>query len=872
LADRYAVEREIGAGGMATVYLASDLRHDRKVALKVLNHDLGAVLGVERFLSEIRVTASLQHPNLLPLFDSGSADGLLFYVTPFIEGESLRHKLQREKQLSVDEAIRIGSAVANALDYAHAHGVIHRDLKPENILLQHGQPFVADFGIALAISNAGAGRLTQSGLSLGTPQYMSPEQASGERSIDARTDIYSLGAVDYEMLTGEPPHTGVAVQAIVAKLMTEDVRPIGVLRRAVPSYVDVAVRRALEKLPADRFATAKAFGEALTSPPTLGVGEPARHAAGINRRPERTSVVRSVLPWAVALAGVGIAAWSLMSRDGTSARVLQLSLPIEAPLTFESARSLIAATADGSRIGFTASRGGRMEAFVRSLNDETATPLPGAEDAAMLFASPDGKSVGLLSTNGDIKTLPLTGGAVRSIARSSSLSSPARSTNDLIVFSQGYGTGLFGVAATGGSSRPITRLRKEELGHGMPAFLPDGQAIVFTIFSGHGAELAVTTLGGEITRLGIDSAANPIFVQPDVLLYVHQNGDVQAIRFDAKRRRTIGRAVTVLQNVAMRGQQPMLTVSADGSLLAYIKELPRAQLALIDSLGVLQVIPADPGRYGTLRVSPNGEQIAVDLTSEDGAQDIWIQDLKTGVPNKLTSDGHSLGPVWSRDGKRISFTRQESETRGLSIYAISADGSDKPRALVAGPGARISGGFAPDDKTLVYQELVEGQPMHVSAIAPGGKPRPVAEAPNATVGQPAVSPDGRWLAYVSNATKRDEVFVGPLSGGPGKQVSTVGGTSPAWSRDGKTLYFRENGYIIAAALEPTPSSSDTKGTITVGRRRQFASGYAGVQNIRAFDPMPDGKHLAVLVLTDESARVSVVVNWMERVKELMEKN
>src|SRR5690349_9199671 len=254
---------------MATVYLASDLRHDRKVALKVLNHDLGAVLGVERFLSEIRVTASLQHPNLLPLFDSGSADGLLFYVTPFIEGESLRHKLQREKQLSVDEAIRIGSAVANALDYAHAHGVIDRDLKPENILLQHGQPFVADFGIALAISNAGAGRLTQSGLSLGTPQYMSPEQASGERSIDARTDIYSLGAVVYEMLTGEPPHTGVAVQAIVAKLMTEDVRPIGVLRRAVPSYVDVAVRRALEKLPADRFATAKAFGEALSSPPTL---------------------------------------------------------------------------------------------------------------------------------------------------------------------------------------------------------------------------------------------------------------------------------------------------------------------------------------------------------------------------------------------------------------------------------------------------------------------------------------------------------------------------------------------------------------------------------------------------------------------------
>src|SRR5581483_1506522 len=180
----------------------------RRVALKVLDPELGAVLGGERFLSEIRVTANLQHPNLLPLFDSGEADGLLYYVMPFIEGESLRHRLEREKQLPVDEAVRIAVAVANALDYAHGHGVIHRDLKPENILLQHGQPVVADFGIALAVSNAGGARVTQTGLSLGTPQYMSPEQATGDRLVDARTDVYSMGAVLYEMLAGEAPHTG----------------------------------------------------------------------------------------------------------------------------------------------------------------------------------------------------------------------------------------------------------------------------------------------------------------------------------------------------------------------------------------------------------------------------------------------------------------------------------------------------------------------------------------------------------------------------------------------------------------------------------------------------------------------------------------
>jgi tRNA A-37 threonylcarbamoyl transferase component Bud32 len=246
LADRYRIDREIGAGGMATVYLAEDLKHRRRVALKVLRPELGAVLGPERFLSEINVTANLQHPHLLPLFDSGEADGLLFYVMPYVEGESLRARLERERQLPVDDAVRIANAVASALDYAHRHGVIHRDLKPENILLHDGQPLVADFGIALAVSNAGGGRVTQTGLSLGTPQYMSPEQATGDRVIDARSDIYSLGAVLYEMLTGEAPHSGATSQAIIARLLTEKPRSIRAVRPSVSVHVDAAVERAGE--------------------------------------------------------------------------------------------------------------------------------------------------------------------------------------------------------------------------------------------------------------------------------------------------------------------------------------------------------------------------------------------------------------------------------------------------------------------------------------------------------------------------------------------------------------------------------------------------------------------------------------------------
>src|SRR5687768_8265080 len=205
LADRYRVERELGAGGMATVYLAHDLKHDRDVAIKVLHPDLGAALGAERFLSEIRTTARLQHPHILPLLDSGEADGLLYYVMPLVTGETLRTRLDRERQLPIADAVRIAREVAGALDYAHRHAVIHRDIKPENVLLHDGSALVADFGIALAVQQAGGQRLTQTGLSLGTPQYMSPEQAMGERTIDARSDIYALGAVTYEMLTGEPP-------------------------------------------------------------------------------------------------------------------------------------------------------------------------------------------------------------------------------------------------------------------------------------------------------------------------------------------------------------------------------------------------------------------------------------------------------------------------------------------------------------------------------------------------------------------------------------------------------------------------------------------------------------------------------------------
>ena len=263
LADRYRIERELGAGGMATVYLAHDVRHDRRVALKVLRPELAAVIGAERFLAEIRTTANLQHPHILALFDSGQVDGTVFYVMPYVDGESLRDRIDREKQLPIDDALRIAREVGDALQYAHGHNVIHRDIKPENILLQGGHALVADFGIALAAAKTGGTRMTETGMSLGTPRYMSPEQAMGERTLDARADIYALGCVLYEMLTGDAPFTGSTAQAIVAKVLTEKPAPIIPRRERVAPHVEDAVLTALEKLPADRFATAGEFVAAL---------------------------------------------------------------------------------------------------------------------------------------------------------------------------------------------------------------------------------------------------------------------------------------------------------------------------------------------------------------------------------------------------------------------------------------------------------------------------------------------------------------------------------------------------------------------------------------------------------------------------------
>jgi eukaryotic-like serine/threonine-protein kinase len=312
LSERYVIERELGAGGMATVWLAQDLKHDRQVAIKVLHPHLAAVLGAERFLKEIRTTAQLQHPHILPLFDSGEAAGLLYYVMPYVDGESLRERIVRESQLPVADAVRIAIEVASALDYAHRRGVIHRDVKPENILLQDGRAVVADFGIAMAASR-GEYRITETGICLGTPSYMSPEQALGERALDARSDVYAMGALLYEMLTGAPPFTGESAQAIVAKVITQTPALPSRARKNVPPYVDAAVLKALQKKPSDRFSSACELQTALED----GSGK------GMRRIP--MSAARVIVAAAAVIILAALAFYATHNR-GPSVSALPLSI------------------------------------------------------------------------------------------------------------------------------------------------------------------------------------------------------------------------------------------------------------------------------------------------------------------------------------------------------------------------------------------------------------------------------------------------------------------------------------------------------------------------------------------------------------------
>lgn len=876
LAERYRVERELGRGGMATVLLARDLRHDRRVAIKVLHPELAAILGAERFLAEIRLTANLQHPHILPLFDSGVVDRQPYYVMPYVEGETLRARLSREKQLPIADAVRIATEVASALDYAHRNGVIHRDVKPENILLHDGQALVADFGIALAVTNAGGTRLTETGLSLGTPHYMSPEQATGDRQLDARSDVYALGAVTYEMMAGDPPHLGGTAQVIIAKILTDDPQPLTRRRPTVPQHVDAAIRTALAKTPADRFSSAAAFGAALSTPGFTSATVLVSTAAKV--RPGTLIQLFFALAGAgMALMGVGLWLWLRPAPrpDVDRQRILLGHSGSIKPIT----PAWSALSPDGKTIVFSDTTGATTRLWVKERDKLDAVPLAGTNGGEGPFFSPDGQWIAFVADQ-KLKKVPRRGGTAVVVADSANHEYPAGTWLD-------DGTILFNtpdwelarVAQEGG--RP-TRVAKAELfGQGVAAItaLPHARGALFTTCTWNCplASVYVLDLHNGESRALLEQTVKAWFVSPDRIVYVRRDGTAVVSRFDPDSLVLVGEQVPVLERVrADRYGLANLELSASGTLLYQVGStdtLQGGEPIWVNRAGrVSRVDPDWPAGMAVavgLALSPDDRSLALSI-NVDTSSAIWVKRLDRGPLSRLTFDKRSAYRVrWLADGRWVSYVSAvNQDSIPNDLWRRRADGSGTAERVFGVPEGVFSADWSRDGRWVVARTGGDEGHRNIQAFRPGvdSVPRLLLGAPYDEKA-PALSPDGRWLAYVSNESGREEIYVRPFpSVDDGKwQVSKSGGREPLWAHSGRELFYRRASGIERAFVAVAVSTGPTFEVL--GEQTLFPDVYDVDPNDRSYDVTRDDQRFILMRLAsaDSTAErnLTLVENWVE---------
>jgi Tol biopolymer transport system component len=867
LTGRYRVEREIGAGGMATVFLGHDERHDRPVAIKVLHPDLGAALGAERFLAEIKTTARLQHPHILPLLDSGEADGLLFYVMPYVAGESLRQRLSREKLLPVDEAVRLAREVADALTLAHAQGVVHRDIKPENILLQQGHALVADFGIALAVQTAGGQRMTQTGLSLGTPQYMAPEQAMGERAIDARADVYALGAVTYEMLTGDPPFSGNTVQAIVAKVLTERPTPPTATRDTVPRGVERAVLRALAKLPADRFAGAAEFGAALTAGllaadlPTDVGPDAALASAPTGRRATlvlaAATLVLAVVAFAVGrttasvdagplgpIGSISQVTWEpglevtpVISPDGktvvyavsngTQSRLYARNVAggRALPLTNDSAAVEFFPqwAADGSRILYLRDSAGTMQPFSVEATGGTPRPeLAPRTRLGMATWSPDGARLAF----GTVDSLFVRerDGTVRFVARAPQFSLCDWGPRDLLVCA--VGNLLYLTPGVGFGNIAPSRIATIDLRDGHVRELSDNR------FMNHSPRWSADgrTVFFVSNRMGT----------PD--LFSVPVDDKGAAAGDA-RRLTTGLGAW------------SFSLSADGRRLAYsvrnasanVYRTPFPPLALVGA--PRQQLTFGQQLIENFAVSADGAWLYFD-SDLSGNPDLYRMRLPLGTPERLTSDPTSeFAPEPSPDGKTVVFHSLRSGSR--EVYLLPLDGGPIRRVTDTPNREEAVARWSPDGRRLLMLTIGAADTLLMAEADAGGMWK--TRSFGAPASWPTWSPDGGRIAYAttifggglrvtpSDSFRPSDLYDASAPGAPITETSV-------WSADGRTIYFKTHSARGDAVIMAVPATGGVPRAVMQLGDDRLRSGRYGFRVMGGY---------IYYVLQDQQANVSV---------------
>jgi hypothetical protein len=792
---------------------------------------------------------------------------------PYVEGESLRVRLDRDKQLPVDEALRIATAVASALDYAHQHGVVHRDLKPENILLQSGHPVVADFGIALAVSNAGGKRVTQTGISLGTPQYMSPEQATGDRTIDGRSDIYSLAAVTYEMLTGEPPHTGATSQSIIAKLLTEDVRPIRMLRRSVPQHVDDAVRHGLEKLPADRFATANEFALALGS-----AAQTSYRTSDVTFPPGSRALSIALIAGAAFVAGAAVVGLGLSRRENAIAPLehhLNLILADSLPLAVSGDTPLgiwqrsIAISDDARAIAYVAHTTSGNRLVVRRLDDGQVTVIAGSDGAYSPFFSPDGEWIAFFAGN-NLKKVPVGGG--QPITIHTDVETPVGGvwpSQDHIAVAINEGNQLAWYSPAGGKSE-----RTDSLGvnwHLFPQLLPgrngvlahDRRGLVLITFEPlHIYD--ITTHGvvpsGEVHTDQI-LGHNPMYSRSGHIVYSSLgDGGLMALPFDAKSLKVLGPPVSVLNNVRKEPSYNAVqfAIAGDGTL-AYVpgRSGDFGSLAMVSGDGRrIDTLPLPRANYQQLHLAPDAQQVYGRVVDETGASKHFAFEMRTGRRRELNGRGFNANTILARvlaDGGALVVNRETGTSSIVSLEtgAVQVVDSGPYRLGATSPDVSPTRSFfvsntAPSSSLLTVRRLV-GDTATVIFPDSGGWSR--------------ISPDGRWLAYSRSATYA--VAVSPIPPtGVFYQVSVGNAEQPRWSASGNSLYYRWGHDIWKADVS-------TANGFRVNSIRKVLD--APLVRVRgwSYDVAADGRLLVVLGSSDVAApSLNVITGFGARLSRL----
>ena len=863
LEGRYVIERELGEGGMATVYLADDLKHERQVALKVLKPELAAVVGAERFLAEIKTTAQLQHPHILPLHDSGEADGFLFYVMPYVEGETLGDRINREKQLPVDEALGIATAIANALQTAHDQGIIHRDIKPANILLSRGEPLIADFGIALAVGAAGGSRLTETGLSVGTPYYMSPEQATGDQMVGPASDTYALACVLYEMLVGEPPYLGNTAQAVLGKIIQGLPVSATAVRHAVPANVDAAITKALEKLPADRFTDAQAFAKALADP-GFRYGETVV-AEGSGKLWNRLSVATTAVA-ALSLLALG---WSVLAPEPP--QPVERFLPLEG---FEAAQTMNLLP-DGSGMVFRQVDEGVGSLWLRRWDNLSPSRIDGTEGAATFHGpvpSPDGQEVAFIADPSQLKVAPLSGGVIRTLANDARCC--PRWGSDGFIYYQSQATNINRVRAEGGAVESVTQRDGEFDGnHADFQVLPDSDLGIFMAWIPDPQIVAQRLSTGE--RKILVPGMKPFVTPTGHLVFVSLEGQILAANFDAEAVELTSPPTPIVEGVLINNSPyPLYTVSESGELL-YQTGPGRTDVEFVWMTRSGQPTAVDPGwtfdAGGGNRawsLSPDGRRLALRATT-DGNEDIWIKELDDGPYSRLTFDeGPDFSPHWTPDGEAVTFTSgRASDNNAGDLWTKRADGTGEAELLYDHETSLQEGFWSPDGEWLVLRrdgrrDILALRPSADSVALP-------LLAEDYSESEPALSPDGRWLAYISNETGSYEVYVRPFPDvDSGRwQVSTDGGFMPVWAHSGRELFFVDNNLNLIA------TQFDADSGFQVGEKETLFTlppGYLLSTANTLYGVAPDDQRfiMARFYQADEGrgSALILVQNWFEELK------